>query len=119
MEIIIWILVGGLVGHLCGQARGRKTEGTIWGIVLGPIGWLVILCGKDARPRCPECGGVVVAGARKCQHCGSAIEFFLSVRCPACGEVGKINRVLKSDTIECPVCKRVFPADKAALMAPR
>lgn len=113
MEFVIWILVGGLVGYLCGRSRGRETFGTILGIVLGPIGWLVMLCLKDGRPRCAECGGVIVAGARKCQHCGSGIEHFLSVRCPACGEVGKINMSLKSDTIECPVCKRVFTADKA------
>lgn len=73
--IYLWVLVcvavGGLVGHAIGRYRGRAAAGAVWGALLGLIGWLVIAAGPDYRPRCPECQGVVVPGARKCKNCGS------------------------------------------------
>lgn len=113
MEIIIWVIVGGLVGYLCGQSKGRESEGLMLGAVLGPIGWLVMLCAQDKRQRCIECGGVVVVGARKCLHCGSTIERMFQICCPACGEQGQMRESRMSEDVECPVCKRVFAATKA------
>lgn len=106
--ILIWVIVGGLVGLLAGRARGRESEGVKIGAVLGPIGWLIMLCSHDKRLRCIECGGVVVEGARKCLHCGSVIERKFDIRCPACGERGQMRESLMGEEIECPTCKRVF-----------
>jgi uncharacterized membrane protein YeaQ/YmgE (transglycosylase-associated protein family) len=72
-DLIVWCLVGGLVGALAGRVRGRVGFGAVLGLLAGPIGWLIVLVMADARARCGECGGVVMAGARKCMHCGSAI----------------------------------------------
>jgi len=116
LELVIWIVVGGLVGVLCGTARGRVNEGFLFGALLGPIGWLLILVGPDKRPKCSECGGVVVPGARKCMHCGSEIGGYVgsstvpgvAVKCPACGEMGWVKEVSEDSNIECPVCRRTF-----------
>ena len=35
------------------------------GAVLGPIGWLIMLCAQDKQQKCRECGGVVVRGAKE------------------------------------------------------
>ena len=42
-----WNLLFVAVGALLGWWRGRTAEGIVWALVLGPIGWIVIL----ARPR--------------------------------------------------------------------
>jgi hypothetical protein len=45
--IFWWNLLFIAVGALLGWWRGRTGEGIVWALVLGPIGWIVIL----ARPR--------------------------------------------------------------------
>ncbi|PWK85271.1 hypothetical protein [Fulvimonas soli] len=42
-----WSLLFVAVGALLGWWRGRLAEGVAWAVVLGPIGWIVVL----ARPR--------------------------------------------------------------------
>ena len=42
-----WNVAFVLVGALLGWWRGRTVEGVAWAFVLGPIGWIVVLC----RPR--------------------------------------------------------------------
>src|SRR6266403_2493019 len=110
MEYFIGWIACILVGALIGKYRGRLDSGVIWAALLGPIGWLVVALMEDMRPKCIECGGVVVQGARKCLHCGSPIERMFDVHCPACGERGQLRESRMGEEIECPRCKRVFPA---------
>jgi hypothetical protein len=42
-----WSVAFVAVGALLGWWRGRLWEGVVWGAVLGPVGWVVILL----RPR--------------------------------------------------------------------
>jgi hypothetical protein len=67
-------LIGGLVGHAIGKPKGRGEAGAWWGVLLGPIGWLVVAAGPTLRYKCPECGGVPEPEARKCKHCGSELD---------------------------------------------
>jgi hypothetical protein len=82
------------------------------GIIVAFVG-LGISYSAKGKARCLECGGVVVEGARKCLHCGSAIERILEIRCPFCGERGRVRESLLSDQVECPACKKAFPASSA------
>lgn len=68
-------LIGGLifsclVGIWIGNMRGRPGDGALFSLLLGPIGWLIILIGPDYRPKCPECRGVIEEGVRRCKNCG-------------------------------------------------
>lgn len=72
-RLFIAMLVGGLVGALIGRSRGRIVDGLGWGIILGPIGWLITALLSDRRQKCPLCGGVVNPGASRCCHCGGEI----------------------------------------------
>jgi hypothetical protein len=65
---LIWILVCGGVGFLIGRSRDQAASGIIWGAILGPIGWIVVLCLPDNRPKCPECKGMIPFGAKRCLH---------------------------------------------------
>jgi hypothetical protein len=71
--IFFSLIFDGLIGAVIGQARGRHFAGFWWGFFLGPIGWLIILLGTDARPKCPECLGVIIAGATRCKNCGAEL----------------------------------------------
>lgn len=73
MELFIVLSILGLVGAVIGQAKGRALAGALWGFFLGPIGWLIIALGPNLNPKCPECGGVIVVGAKKCKNCGSVL----------------------------------------------
>jgi len=120
--VVAWILVGGLVGFLVGrQARGQEQVGAVLGAVFGPLGWLITLLLPDRRPRCFECGGVVVRGARSCLHCGRPIDQMFDVRCPACGKWGQLRESLVTERVECPECHGVFQAagaDKVSRSGP-
>jgi len=46
-----WNLLFIAVGALLGWWRGRMGEGIVWALVLGPIGWIVILARPRPKPR--------------------------------------------------------------------
>jgi hypothetical protein len=73
IDLFIGMLIGGLVGALIGRSRGRLVDGLGWGIILGPIGWLIVALLKDLRPKCPHCGSAFNPGASRCCHCGGDI----------------------------------------------
>lgn len=120
--VFSWGLIGLLVGWLAGERRGDRYTGAALGVLLGPIGWLITLCGDDKREKCPECGGVLAPGARRCMHCGSVVrlsseevkeKYGVQVKCPACGELGFARGIEEGTRIECPVCRRTFDGAKA------
>ena len=48
--LIVWFVVGGFVGYLSGDGKGRGVEGFWWGAILGWIGWIIIaLAAPDDR----------------------------------------------------------------------
>ena len=68
---ILWFVLTGAIGVAIGKHKARSgVMSAILGILLGPIGWLALAIGPDYRPQCPECRGVIVTGARRCQNCG-------------------------------------------------
>ena len=40
--LIIFALMGFVVGSVVGEARRRTREGAILGLLLGPLGWLIV-----------------------------------------------------------------------------
>jgi len=106
--ILIWIVVGGLVGVLAGRARGRVLDGVFLGAVLGPVGWLIMLCSRDYRLRCIECGGILIEGARKCQHCGSVVDKQFQIRCPKCGHMSLTTQDFIASSRLSAVCQPRF-----------
>ena len=71
--LILWAIVGGLVGAAVGIGKGRPLGGFILGAIVGPVGWLLVATGPSMHPKCPACLGTVPKGARKCMHCGESL----------------------------------------------
>jgi len=71
ISLIVGLIFSALIGILIGNLRGRPGDGALYSLILGPIGWLIILVGPDYRPKCPECRGVIEEGARRCKNCGA------------------------------------------------
>ena len=72
-EFWIWVILGALIGVAIGLRKGRVGAGFFFGLLLGPIGWLLVAVGPDRTLRrlCPACRGKVPSDASKCMHCGS------------------------------------------------
>jgi hypothetical protein len=71
--LVVWILIFGLVGALIGRRRGRIGSGVFWGVLFGPLGWLITALLKDLRLKCSLCGGVINPGVSRCCHCGGEL----------------------------------------------
>ncbi len=69
----IWLVLGPLIGAALGQRKNRAGAGFFFGLLLGPIGWLIVAVGPDYTPGrvCSACKGKVPFDATKCMHCGS------------------------------------------------
>jgi hypothetical protein len=69
----LWALAGALVGAAIGNSKNRLGAGFLLGLLLGPIGWLLVAVGSNLTPKgptCRHCGGEMVEGKKVCLHCG-------------------------------------------------
>ena len=105
--VVFSCIVSGIVGAVIGSSRNAIMTGFVLGLLLGPIGWIISIF-IDYRAQCSECKGRIPDDARKCLHCGSIIELIIDVRCPACGERGRLRESQVTEEISCPTCKKFF-----------
>ena len=84
-------VIGGVLGELL---RGRLGGGIVWGLVLGPIGWLVVLLLPDLRrtPQLPAAAGAPLRSAIEPEFCLK------------CGVDGVANQEFGRTIYDCPKC---------------
>lgn len=72
--VLFWAVIGCLIGRGIGRTfRNQPFVGGVLGFLFGAIGWLLIIGIEDKRPKCPECGGLIVNGMRRCKSCGEIL----------------------------------------------
>lgn len=69
MAGVIYFFVVGLVGALIGNRKGRLGLGLLLGVLLGPIGILIMVIVKGNRKKCPFCKEIMSVDAIRCPHC--------------------------------------------------
>jgi hypothetical protein len=67
------LAIAGCIGYFIGRAAGDARGGLVWGLLLGPIGWLVVLLKGSTAERCRKCRGPLKSGAR-CSRCGTKVQ---------------------------------------------
>jgi uncharacterized membrane protein YfcA len=70
--LLLWIIIGAIVGGAIGSRRNQAFASAVLAALLGPIGWIVVLC-SDNRPKCPEREEPINEGAARCPNCGYSI----------------------------------------------
>lgn len=70
--LLVWVVVGALVGYGIGDRLDRPVVGTLGGLLFGPLGWLVVWI-DGSKYECPDCKGGVPKEAAKCRHCGTSL----------------------------------------------
>ena len=71
--VIVGVLLISYIGALIGSTKGHTMLGFFLGLVLGPIGLIIIAMTQDDRFKCPTCGGSIVPGKMRCKNCGAQL----------------------------------------------
>ena len=72
MECVLlsWLIAGPLIGLGLGIRRGQPIGGCFLGLLLGPLGWLLVLVSEDSRRTpCPACREPIMKDAEVCPFC--------------------------------------------------
>jgi hypothetical protein len=68
---IVTVIAMAVAGGFIGARRGRPAAGFFLGLILGPIGWVIVgFSGPAETHRCRKCGGVRVPDFPRCMTCG-------------------------------------------------
>jgi hypothetical protein len=71
LSFLIFPAIMGMIGFVIGNIRGRALFGLVLGLLLGPIGWLIVLCFSNAGFVCDACRKPIDEHARICPYCRS------------------------------------------------
>ncbi len=109
VPIGIIVIINALVGWAIGQSKQRAGAGFLYGLLLGPIGWIVMILFPNAGQKCPHCGGMAKKGASVCCHCGRDIiaRRIPKIICPICARA-IVRATLHKGTNTCPFCGETF-----------
>lgn len=73
--LLFWTVVWGGIGGTLGQRlKNRAVAGCVWGILLGPLGLLVVVAMGGNNRKCWACKSLVPRDASRCRYCGEQLK---------------------------------------------
>ena len=69
---ILWLLCG-FIGMMIGSKKGEGCGGFMLGVLLGPIGVIIIMLVRGQRKPCLACKELINKKATVCPHCRTAV----------------------------------------------
>lgn len=113
--LIVWVVCG-FIAAAIGSRKGASGSSFVIGLLLGPLGIVIVLVSKGHRVECPHCRELMHPDASVCPHCQRAISAeSLPICCPSCQTRGSVGSHLRDTQVECPSCKKVFRAARALI----
>ena len=97
--LLVVAILFAIASSIAGNSKGMAGSGFALGLLLGPIGLIIVLVSHGTRVQCPSCREYVMADARKCRFCGTEFTAPLATQ-------------LAGPTITCPKCSTVYEADR-------
>jgi len=73
MNILIFLIICGFIAALIGNKKGVVISSFFLGLILGPIGIIIVLINKGNRIVCPYCKKLIHFESTKCPYCHSKI----------------------------------------------
>lgn len=114
VPIGVIIAINVLVGWLIGKSKQREGAGILYGLLLGPLGWIVMILFPSAGMKCPHCGGIAKKGCSVCCHCGRDLfphpKREPKVACPICSKVILRSSLHRGENT-CPFCGETFEVE--------
>jgi len=111
MIVVFFALLFAIGSAAAGKDKGMGGTGFILGLLLGPIGLVIVLASNGDRKACPSCRENVRSGALKCRFCGfdfPAPPPVPVIECPKC------HHRYGSDLTGCDFCGMAKPKTVAA-----
>ena len=101
-----------VIGWAIGRSKQREGAGAFYGLILGPLGWVIMILLPNAGQKCPHCGGMAKKGAMVCCHCGRDLvkRREPALICPMCSRAIS-KKALHVGMNTCPFCGEVFEVE--------
>jgi hypothetical protein len=71
--VIFWCCINAVIGFAIGKQKNEIGAAITLSILLGPIGWFLIVLSRGNLRKCPFCAEQVKPEAVICKHCGNKL----------------------------------------------
>ena len=73
MEWILALVICAIIASILGSRKGMGTSSFFFGLILGPLGIILVLLSKGKRVACPFCDKLIYMTSTVCPHCEKEI----------------------------------------------